>query len=147
MKPATAGFSFPLENDMASVFSQIRAGALPGQIVWDDGSVFALLTIRPLQPGHLLVIPVDEIDEWDDLPEALLQQVMSVSRRLAKAIKVAFPCRRVAMAICGLEIAHAHVHLFPIERIEDFAFDNARSADADELAAAARRIRDALTHL
>lgn len=129
---------------MPSVFSQIRAGALPGQIVWDDGRVFALLTIQPLRPGHLLVVPVEEIDQWDDLPEALLEEVMTVAQRLAKAIKVAFPCARVGMAMCGLEIAHAHVHLFPIDRIEDFDFANAHPAEATELAAAAERIRQAL---
>lgn len=129
---------------MPSVFSQIRAGALPGQIVWDDDRVFALLTIQPLRPGHLLVVPVEEIDQWDDLPQALLEQVMTVAQRLAKAIKVVFPCARVGMAICGLEIAHAHVHLFPIDRIEDFDFANARPAEAAELAAVAERIRQAL---
>lgn len=129
---------------MSSVFSQIRAGALPGHIVWQDERVFALLTIRPLRPGHVLVMPVEEIDHWDDLPDALLQDVMRVSRRLAHAIKRAFPCKRVALAICGLEIAHAHVHLFPIERIEDFNFGNGAPATADELAAAAELLRGAL---
>ncbi len=129
---------------MASVFSQIRAGALPGEIVWRDDRVFALMTIRPLQPGHLLVMPVEEIDHWDDLPDDLLAYVMSVSRRLAKAIKVAFPCQRVAVAICGLEIAHAHVHLFPIDRMEDFSFGNGAAATPAQLADAAARIRAAL---
>ncbi|HSB97229.1 MAG TPA: HIT family protein [Spongiibacteraceae bacterium] len=129
---------------MASVFSQIRTGKLPGQLVWQDEQVFALLTIRPLQAGHVLVMPVQEIDHWDDLPEELLTHVMQVSRRLAKAIKAAFPCARVAVAICGLEIAHAHVHLFPVDRIEDFNFGNGQSATTEELADAAQRIRAAL---
>jgi diadenosine tetraphosphate (Ap4A) HIT family hydrolase len=73
-----------------------------------------------------------------------MQDVMRVSRRLARAIKQAFPCNRVALAICGLEIAHAHVHLFPIDRIEDFNFGNGMPAGADELAAAAERLRAAL---
>jgi diadenosine tetraphosphate (Ap4A) HIT family hydrolase len=69
---------------------------------------------------------------------------MSVARRLAGAIKVAFPCQRVAMAICGLEIAHAHVHLFPIDRMEDFSFGNGTAATPAQLADAAGRIRTAL---
>lgn len=129
---------------MASVFSQIRTGILPGQLVWQDEQVFALLTIRPLQPGHVLVMPVQEVDHWDDLPDELLMHVMQISRRLAKAIKAAFPCARVAVAICGLEIAHAHVHLFPIDRLEDFNFGSGQSATAEELADAAQRIRAAL---
>jgi histidine triad (HIT) family protein len=129
---------------LASIFSQIRAGELPGHIVWQDAQVFALMTIRPLQPGHLLVMPVQEIDHWDDLPDELLTHLMQISRRLAKAIKTAFPCTRVAMAICGLEIAHAHVHLFPIDRIEDFNFGSGQAATAEQLADAAQRIRSAL---
>jgi diadenosine tetraphosphate (Ap4A) HIT family hydrolase len=132
---------------LTSVFSQIRAGALPGHIVWQDAQVFALLTIRPQRPGHVLVMPVEEIDHWDDLPDALLQEVMRVSRRLAQAIKRAFPCQRVALAICGLEIAHAHVHLFPIDRIEDFNFGNGTPASAEQLAADAERLRTALASL
>jgi diadenosine tetraphosphate (Ap4A) HIT family hydrolase len=132
---------------MASVFSQIRAGALPGHVVYRDAQVFALMTIRPLRPGHVLVMPVEEIDHWDDLPDALLHEIMRVSQRLARAIKRAFPCKRVAMAICGLEIAHAHVHLFPIERIEDFNFGNGEAATSEQLAAAAQQLRNALAGL
>ncbi len=132
---------------MASVFSEVRAGRLSGQLVWEDAEVFALLTIRPLHPGHVLVMPVQEIDHWDDLPPKLLAHVMTVSRRVAKAIKQEFPCARVAMAICGLEIAHAHVHLFPIDRIEDFNFGNSQPATEQELATAAAQIRSALARL
>ena len=131
---------------MPSIFSQIRAGQLPGHVVWQDAQVFALMTIRPLRPGHVLVIPCREIDHWDDLPEDLLAHLLSVSRQLAQAIKIAFPCTRVALAICGLEIPHAHVHLFPIDRIEDFNFGAGNIAADDELAAAAQRIRAALAH-
>lgn len=129
---------------MTSIFSQIRAGQLPGHLVFQDAQVFALMTIRPLQPGHLLVMPVQEIDHWDDLPVDLLAHLMAVSRQLAKAIKAAFPCARVAMAICGLEIAHAHVHLFPIDRLEDFNFGGGSAATQEQLADAAQRIKSAL---
>lgn len=132
---------------MASVFSQIRTGHLPGQLVFQDAQVFALMTIRPLQPGHVLVMPVQEIDHWDDLPADLLAHLMTVSRQLAKAIKQAFPCARVAMAICGLEIAHAHIHLFPIDRLEDFNFGGGTLASQDELADAAQRLKAALAFI
>jgi diadenosine tetraphosphate (Ap4A) HIT family hydrolase len=132
---------------LASIFSQIRVGGLPGHLVFEDAQAFALMTIKPLQPGHLLVMPVQEIDHWDDLPADLLTHLMAVSRQLAKAIKIAFPCARVAMAICGLEIAHAHIHLFPVNRLEDFNFGGGSAASQDELADAAQRIKAALASM
>lgn len=126
---------------MPSIFSQILAGNLPGQFVWKDEQAFALMTIRPLRPGHVLVMPREEVDHWDDLPAPLLAHLMQISQQIAGAIKQAFPCARVAVAICGLEIPHAHIHLFPIDRIEDFNFGNGGAATTEQLAAAAARIR------
>lgn len=126
---------------MPSIFSQILAGNLPGHFVWKDEQAFALMTIRPLRPGHVLVMPCQEIDHWDDLPAELLAHLMQISQRIAAAIKQAFPCARVAVAICGLEVPHAHIHLFPIDQIEDFNFGNGGAATAEELADAAARIR------
>jgi len=126
---------------MPSIFSQILAGDLPGHFVWKDDQAFALMTIRPLRPGHVLVMPRQEIDQWDDIPPALLAHLMHVSQRVAAAIKQAFPCARVAVAICGLEIPHAHIHLFPIDQIQDFNFGNGDMATAEELATAAARLR------
>lgn len=129
---------------MASVFSKILAGELPGHFVWKDDQAFALMTIMPLRPGHVLVMPREEIDRWDDLPPPLVAHLMSVSQHIAGAIRQAFPCPRVALAICGLEVPHTHIHLFPIETIEDFDFGNGSAANAEELAAAAQRIRACL---
>ena len=126
---------------MPSIFSQILAGNLPGHFVWKDEQAFALMTIRPLRLGHVLVMPRLEIDHWDDLPAPLLTHLMQVSQQIAAAIKQAFPCNRVAVAICGLEIPHAHIHLFPIDQIQDFNFGNGGTATAEDLAAAAVRIR------
>ncbi|HET8711257.1 MAG TPA: HIT family protein [Spongiibacteraceae bacterium] len=131
---------------MPSVFSQILAGDLPGHFVWKDEQAFALMTIRPLRPGHVLIMPRQEIDHWDDLPAPLLAHLMQLSQRIAGAIKQAFPCARVAVAICGLEIPHAHIHLFPIDRIEDFNFGaGAAMATSEELAGAAARLRSLLS--
>jgi histidine triad (HIT) family protein len=132
---------------MASVFSQILDGKLPGHIVWRDQHSFALMTIRPLRPGHVLVMPREEFDHWDDLPAALVGELMVASQHIAKAIKRAFPCARVGLAICGLEIPHAHIHLFPIDRLEDFNFGTGDFASAADLAAAAACIRTELTAL
>ena len=132
---------------MTSIFSQILAGQLPGHFVWKDDSVFALMTIRPQRPGHVLVMPRAEIDHWDDLPAPLAAHLLSVSQQLARAIKHAFPCVRVGLAICGLEIPHAHIHLFPIDVMADFNFGGGAMASAAELESAAERIRAALLTL
>lgn len=129
---------------MASVFSMILAGELPGHFVWKDKEAFAILTIQPVREGHVLVIPREEIDHWDDLPEELAAHLMRVAQRIAKGIKAAFPSRRVGMAVVGLEVPHTHLHLYPIDEMSDFSFANARSASTEELAAAAARIRRAL---
>lgn len=129
---------------MTSIFSQILVGQLPGHFVWKDDSVFAVMTIRPQRPGHVLVMPRAEIDHWDDLPAPLLAHLLSVAQQIARAIKQAFPCERVGLAICGLEIPHAHVHLFPINVMADFNFGGGAMASAAELESAAERIRAAL---
>ena len=129
---------------MPSIFSRIIAGELPGHFVWQDEHCVAIMTIEPIQPGHVLVIPRAEIDHWDDLPAALAGHLMSVSARLAKALKSAFACQRVSMMIVGLEVPHTHLHLVPINSMQDASFANARACDAEALAAAAERIRAAL---
>lgn len=129
---------------MASVFSMILAGELPGHFVWKDRDAFAIMTIQPVREGHVLVIPREEIDHWDDLPEELAAHLMRVSQRIAKGIKAAYPSKRVGMAIVGLEVPHTHLHLYPIDQMSDFSFANSSSASAEELARAAAKIRQAL---
>jgi len=129
---------------MASVFSSILAGELPGHFVWKDDRAFAIMTIEPIRPGHVLVIPREEVDHWDDLPEELACHLMVVAQRIARGLKVAFPSRRVGMALVGLEVPHTHIHLYPIDAMSDFSFARARAAGAEELAAAAEKIRQAL---
>ena len=129
---------------MASVFSMILAGELPGHFVWKDDEAFAIMTIQPVREGHVLLIPRQEIDHWDDLPEALAAHLMGVAQRIARGIKTAYPSKRVGMAIVGLEVPHTHLHLYPIDEMSDFSFANSRPASAEQLAGAAARIRAAL---
>ncbi|MDB6060471.1 MAG: Histidine triad family protein [Verrucomicrobiaceae bacterium] len=129
---------------MASIFSQILAGNLPGHFVWKDDTAFAIMTIRPLRPGHVLLMPRQEIDQWDDVPAPLMTHLMNVSKQIAQAIKQAFPCARVGLAICGLEVPHTHIHLFPIDTIEDFDFGKGDVASSADLADAAEHLRAAL---
>jgi histidine triad (HIT) family protein len=129
---------------MASVFSLIMDGKIPGNFVWQDDKAVAILTIQPIRAGHLLVIPREEIDHWTDLPLDLAAHLMQVSSKIGNALKVAYPATRVGMMIAGLEVPHTHIHLVPIDSMEDLSFAKAKSADADELKAVAQRIRAVL---
>ena len=126
---------------MASVFTQIIQGDIPGHFVYQDDLAIAIMTIQPVQQGHVLVIPRDEIDHFDDLPVELAAHLMNLSQQVAKAIKQAFPCTRVAMVIAGLEVPHTHLHLIPINQMEDMSFNHLEFAEADDLAAAAEKIK------
>ena len=105
---------------------------------------FAFLDIRPLNPGHTLVIPKEEVDYIFDLDDVLLQHLILVSKQVARAIDSAVPCERVGLIVAGLEVPHAHIHLVPINGIGDIDFSRAKAADAGELAATAEKIRAAL---
>ena len=130
---------------MSSIFTKIIQGELPGHFVWQDEHAVAILTIEPIQEGHLLLIPRQEVDHWDDLQPELAAHLMSVAQTLAKALKKVFPCQRVSMMIIGLEVPHTHIHLSPINDMADANISNAKRADGDSLAAAAEKIRAALS--
>lgn len=127
---------------MTTIFSRIIAGELPGRFVWRDERAVAFMSIAPLQPGHTLVVPVDEVDHWLDLDEALLAHVMSVAHTIGRAIQAAFQPEKVGLMLAGLEVPHTHVHLVPIRGVHDLDFSNADSgASGDAIEAAAERIR------
>jgi histidine triad (HIT) family protein len=133
---------------MASVFTMIINGDLPARFVWKDERCVAFLSINPLAPGHTLIVPRDEVDHWIDLDSDLYQHVMDVARKLGKALDLGFRPNKVAMLIAGLEVAHAHIHVVPIEGMHDLDADNANLApNPDDLDAAADRVRAALRAL
>lgn len=129
---------------MASLFSKILAGELPGHFLWKDELCFSILTIQPIREGHLLVIPNEETDHWDDVPANTAAHLMRVSQHLAKAIKAVTPCKRVGLTVIGLEVPHTHIHLLPIDNMGDMDFAQQQSATAENLAATASKIRTAL---
>lgn len=130
---------------MPSLFTKIIDGEIPGTFVWRDDLCVAFMTIAPLRPGHTLVVPIEEIDHWIDLPDDLRDHLFGVSATVATAIQEAFQPTRVGLIIAGLEVPHAHIHLVPIEGVNDLDFANADdSASRDEIEAAADRIRTAL---
>ena len=130
---------------MATIFSRIIAGELPGRFVWRDERAVAFMSIAPLQPGHTLVVPVAEVDHWIDLDSELLGHLTDVSRSIGTAIQRAFQPVKVGMMLAGLEVPHTHIHLVPIRGVHDLDFANAdSSASGDDIEAAAERIRTEL---
>jgi histidine triad (HIT) family protein len=130
---------------MASIFTKIINGDLPGRFVWRDDRVVAFLTINPITPGHTLVVPRQEIDHWLDLDPALLAHLTSTSHTIGTALQRAFNPTKVGMIIAGLEVPHVHVHLIPIDKLEDLSFARAeKNPDAKALDGAAEKIRAAL---
>ncbi len=113
---------------MATLFSRIIEGELPGRFVWADARCVAFLTIAPLRPGHVLVVPREEVDHWTDAADDLVAHLMAVGRRIGAAAREAFDAPRAGMVIGGFEVPHLHVHVFPAWGMADFDFAR---ADAD----------------
>ncbi len=109
---------------MASIFTKIIAGEVPVFKVAETEDYLAFLDIRPLQKGHTLVIPKKEIDKFFDLDDELLCGLMLFAKRVAHAIEKVIPCNRIGVAVMGFEVPHAHVHLIPINSMEDMNFRN-----------------------
>jgi len=107
---------------MASIFSKIAAGEIPSYKIAEDDRYFAFLDINPVAEGHTLVIPKHETDYIFDLSDEEYAGLQLFAKRVAKAIKKAMPCRRVGVAVMGLEVPHAHIHLIPINRESDMNF-------------------------
>lgn len=129
---------------MASVFTQIINGNIPGNFVWKDDKAVAILTIQPIREGHVLVIPREEIDQWSDLPLELAAHLMQVSHKIANGLKVSHPATRVGLMIAGLEVPHTHIHLVPLDSMKDLDFAYAKNADGQALKQTAEKIRAAL---
>ena len=133
---------------MATLFTKIINGELPGRFVWRDDRVVAFLTIAPLKPGHVLVVPIEEVDHWIDLDPDLLAHLMQVSQTIGRAVDRAFAPEKVGMMIAGLEVPHVHVHVVPMSGVRDLDFANADpDPSAESLDEAAEQIRLALAEL
>jgi diadenosine tetraphosphate (Ap4A) HIT family hydrolase len=130
---------------VSTLFSRIIEGEIPGRFVWRDERCVAFLTIAPLRPGHTLVVPRAEVDEWTDADDDLMAHLMGVARRIGAAQKTGFDAPRAGLVVAGFEVAHLHVHVFPTWTIDDFDFGEAdREPDPAELDAAADTLRQAL---
>lgn len=109
---------------MASIFSRIIAGELPARFVWKDDACVAFLSIRPLRPGHTLVVPRAEIDHWLDLDTGLLARLVETAQAIGKAQMAGFRPARIGMMLAGLEVPHCHFHVVPIRGVHDLDFGN-----------------------
>ena len=130
---------------MATLFTKIIEGEIPGRFVWRDDRAVVFLTIAPMTPGHALVVPVIEVDHWIDLDPDLAAHLMVVARAVGRAQMHAFSPTRVGMIVAGLEVPHCHLHLVPIETEADLSFARANHhPDPAALDDAAERLRAAL---
>ena len=133
---------------MASVFTLIIEGKLPGRFVWKDEQCCGFLTIHPLRPGHTLVVPRLEVDHWLDLDPSLASHLTLVSQSIGKAIQQVFRPVKVGMMIAGLEVPHTHLHVIPIRELTDLNPANQDlNPDPRDLDRAAHDIRHALREL
>jgi len=130
---------------VASIFTKIIAREIPGHFIWEDDLCISIMTIMPIRDGHCMVIPKQEVDHWDDVPEDTARHLMSVSQKVAKAVKAVVPCLRVGVSIVGIEVPHTHIHLMPMDTTADMDFRNSREVSQESLADMAARIRQVLT--
>ncbi len=129
---------------MASLFTRIVRGEIPCHKVGENDRFLAFLDINPLRAGHTLVVPKLEVDRFFDLPEEELAAIMPFAREVASRIQRVVPCDRIGIAVIGLEVPHAHVHLVPLDRMSDMDFARPKAnVTPAELAALAERIRNA----
>ena len=117
---------------MASIFTRIINGEIPCYKVAEEDRFIAFLDVRPLKPGHTLVVTKKEVDYIFDLDEETLAGMMVFARKIALAMKEVIDCRRIGVAVLGLEVPHAHIHLIPLTRETDMLFTNPRIPVTDE---------------
>ena len=130
---------------MASIFSKIISGDIPCHKVAENEDFFAFLDIAPLAVGHTLVVPKREVDRYFDLSNEEIASINIFAKVVAEAIEKIVPCKRIGVAVIGLEVPHAHIHLIPLNSVEDINFEREKlELTQEELADTARQIREAL---
>lgn len=133
---------------MASVFSAIIAGDLPGRFVWEDDEFVGFLTIAPVTQGHTLVVPRREIDQWQDIEPEVFARLNGVAQKVGQAVRAAFDAPRAGLLIAGLEVPHLHIHVFPAFTMGNFDISGAdQNPTPESLDDAQNRIKQALRDL
>jgi len=130
---------------MSSIFSRIVAGEIPCHKIADNDEFFAFLDINPIAVGHTLVIPKTEIDYIFDIDDKVLGRMMQFAKKIACGLKNAIPCKRIGVAVIGLEVPHAHIHLIPLQKESDMYLGTKKlEKTSEELAQTAAAIREAI---
>ena len=127
---------------MSTIFSKIIAGEIPSYKIAENDRFYAFLDINPNAKGHTLCIPKVEVDKIFDLDKETYNNLMEFSRTVAIAIKKAIPCKRVGLTVIGLEVPHAHVHLIPLNSMDDVRFISKEKLSPEEFEATAKAIRN-----
>ncbi len=130
---------------MTTVFTKIIQGEFPGTFVWRDELCVGFLSINPMAPGHVLVVPIEEVDHWIDASPDLAAHLFSVAHTIGRAQQAAFGCDRVGVIVAGYEVPHTHVHVIPTSSMAQLSFANAAaSVSRDDLESWAEAIRTQL---
>jgi histidine triad (HIT) family protein len=133
---------------MSTVFTKIIDGEWPGRFVWSDDVAVAFLSINPLGPGHTLVVPRAEVDQWVDADAGLLAHLTTVAHAVGSAVREIWHPPRVGVIVAGFEVPHLHVHVFPARNLTDFGFANVdNNPSTESLDAAQTKIKAALDEL
>lgn len=133
---------------MATLFTKIINGEIPGAFVHQDDKCVAFLDVAPMTEGHVMVVPRDEISHWIDADAELLAHLTAVAKRIGEAQKAAFDCERIGLLIVGYEVPHLHIHVLPTNSMDDFDIsDRAPMQTPEQLEAPAEKIRQALSAL
>ena len=126
---------------MPSIFTRIINGEIPSYKIDEDEHCYAFLDINPNAVGHTLCVPKQEVDKLFDLDQEIYMHLMQFSKRIAAALEQAVPCKRVGMAVVGLEVSHAHVHLIPIHQMTDMSFQTKVIMQEEDFISIAKKIR------
>jgi len=127
---------------MPTIFTKILAGEIPAHKILENDQYLAFLDIRPVNPGHTLVIPKQEIDYIFDIEDELLKGLVIFAKKIARAVRKTIPCKKVGVMVAGLEVPHAHIHLIPIiESLTELNFSRAKPMAQEELSSIAAKMR------
>ena len=126
---------------MPSIFTRIINSEIPSYKIDEDEHCYAFLDINPNAVGHTLCVPKKEVDKLFDLDQEIYMHLMQFSKRIAAALEQAVPCKRVGMAVVGLEVPHAHVHLIPIHQMTDMSFQTTVKMQEEDFISLAKKIR------
>lgn len=127
-----------------SVFTKVRKGELPGELIYEDDKCFVILSISPHNPGHLLLVPIEEVADWQEIEPEVFGHIMHVAQKFGKIIKDIYNPPKVGLSCVGFEVPHAHIHIFSLFEIADIDHTKAKITDTESLKVEATKIRNAI---